>query len=230
VLEVGGGIGEIQIELLERGTAPTVNLELSSAYDPEAKRLLRQAGLEERAERRLHDIAVEPDAVEPADVVVLHRVVCCYPDLSGCWERRPSLLGVSSCSAAGRTTPSSVCSSPPRTSSSPDRDVAGAASDGAAIPDLHHERVAEEDRVDVLERVCPPLADVAEDCLGDPAHQIVADLNPVRLAQVRLDGADAHPARIHGDDPVVEACEAAPVLRHDLRLEAPAAIARLLDP
>jgi 16S rRNA G966 N2-methylase RsmD len=80
VLEVGGGVGEIQIELLKRGAARTVNLELSSAYDAEAKGLLREAGLQDQAERRLHDIAVEPDAVEPADVVVLHRVVCCYPD------------------------------------------------------------------------------------------------------------------------------------------------------
>lgn len=31
-------------------------------------------------DRRLHDIAEEPEGVEPADVVVLHRVVCCYPD------------------------------------------------------------------------------------------------------------------------------------------------------
>jgi magnesium-protoporphyrin O-methyltransferase len=80
VLEVGGGIGEIQIELLKRGAARAVNLELSPAYDEEAQRLLSEAGLEGRAERRLHDIAVDPEGVEPADVVVLHRVVCCYPD------------------------------------------------------------------------------------------------------------------------------------------------------
>jgi 2-polyprenyl-3-methyl-5-hydroxy-6-metoxy-1,4-benzoquinol methylase len=80
VLEVGGGIGEIQIELLKRGAARAVNLELSSAYDEEARKLLREAGLEEKAERRLHDIALDPDGVEPADVVVLHRVVCCYPE------------------------------------------------------------------------------------------------------------------------------------------------------
>ena len=43
-------------------------------------RLVREAGLEGRAERRLHDIAEDPAGVEPADVVVLHRVVCCYPD------------------------------------------------------------------------------------------------------------------------------------------------------
>src|ERR671927_1260692 len=52
VLEVGGGVGEVQIELLKRGAARTVNLELSSAYDEEAERLLREAGFEGRAERR----------------------------------------------------------------------------------------------------------------------------------------------------------------------------------
>jgi len=80
VLEVGGGVGEIQLELLKRGAASTVNLELSPAYEREAETLLREAGFESRAQRRLHDIAVDPDAVEPADVVVLNRVVCCYPD------------------------------------------------------------------------------------------------------------------------------------------------------
>ena len=80
VLEVGGGLGEIQIELLKRGAEHSVNLELSLAYDGEAGRLLREAGLEGRVERRLHDIAADPDSIEPVDVVVLHRVVCCYPD------------------------------------------------------------------------------------------------------------------------------------------------------
>jgi 2-polyprenyl-3-methyl-5-hydroxy-6-metoxy-1,4-benzoquinol methylase len=80
VLEIGGGVGEIEIELLKRGAARAVNLELSPAYADEAQQLLREAGLEEPAEWRLHDIAADPDGIEPADIVVLHRVVCCYPD------------------------------------------------------------------------------------------------------------------------------------------------------
>ena len=80
VLEIGGGVGEVEIELLKRGALRATNLELSSAYDAEAHRLLAAAGLEGKAERRLHDIAVDPDGVDDADVVVLHRVVCCYPD------------------------------------------------------------------------------------------------------------------------------------------------------
>lgn len=92
VLEVGGGVGEIQLELLRRGAARAVNLELSPAYEAEAANLMREAGVEGRVTRRLHDIAVDGDAVEPADVVVLHRVVCCYPD----YER---LLGAASAHA-----------------------------------------------------------------------------------------------------------------------------------
>jgi magnesium-protoporphyrin O-methyltransferase len=105
VLEVGGGVGEIQLELLKRGADRTVNLELSPAYEQEAARLAREAGVQERVQRRIHDIAVDPEDVEPVDVVVLHRVVCCYPD----YER---LLGA----AADHARRLLVFSHPPRNS------------------------------------------------------------------------------------------------------------------
>jgi magnesium-protoporphyrin O-methyltransferase len=57
-----------------------VNLELSSGYDQEAEALLREAGLEGRVDRQIRDIATDGASVAPADVVVLNRVVCCYPD------------------------------------------------------------------------------------------------------------------------------------------------------
>ena len=103
VLEIGGGVGEIQIELLRRGAASATNLELSPAYEQEAARLLDQTGLAGRVQRRLVDIAADPSAVEPADVVVLNRVVCCYPDFA-------RLLGV----AAGHARRHLVFSHPPR--------------------------------------------------------------------------------------------------------------------
>src|SRR5262245_32247478 len=53
VLDVGGGVGEIQIELLKRGAARAINFELSPAYDEEARKIIREAGLEDKAERRL---------------------------------------------------------------------------------------------------------------------------------------------------------------------------------
>lgn len=81
VLEIGGGVGELQLALLARGAASTENLELSSAYESQAARLANEAGVADRVTRRVGlDLAEHPDAVDPADIVLLHRVVCCYPD------------------------------------------------------------------------------------------------------------------------------------------------------
>jgi len=80
VLEIGGGVGAIQVELLRRGASHVTNLELSTQYEDEAALLLADTGMAARVDRRLLDIAGEPHRVESADVVILHRVVCCYPD------------------------------------------------------------------------------------------------------------------------------------------------------
>lgn len=80
VLEIGGGVGDLQLALLRHGAARTTNLELSDAYDEEAHALARAEGVGDRITRRRLDIAATPDAVAVHDVVVLHRVVCCYPD------------------------------------------------------------------------------------------------------------------------------------------------------
>src|SRR3954463_5208013 len=73
---VGGGIGAIQLELLQAGAARTVNVELSPAYDPYAAELLHVNGLDARVDRRVLDFAEGADELDAADVVVLHRVVC----------------------------------------------------------------------------------------------------------------------------------------------------------
>ena len=81
VLEIGGGIGTIQLELLRRGASRTTNLELSGAYEAEANRLLDESGLRGRATRVVGvDLAVSSTEIDAADIVILHRVVCCYPD------------------------------------------------------------------------------------------------------------------------------------------------------
>jgi 2-polyprenyl-3-methyl-5-hydroxy-6-metoxy-1,4-benzoquinol methylase len=103
ILEIGGGVGEIQVELLQAGAARAQNLELSPAYEHEAHKLAGQAGVQGRLHWRIHDLAQDPGAVDPADLVVLHRVVCCYPD----YER---LLGA----AADHARRALVFSYPPR--------------------------------------------------------------------------------------------------------------------
>jgi 2-polyprenyl-3-methyl-5-hydroxy-6-metoxy-1,4-benzoquinol methylase len=80
VLEVGGGIGGIQLELLKAGADRATSVELSPGYEHEAEALLAESGLQQRVARSLLDFAVDGDRVAAADVVVLNRVVCCYPD------------------------------------------------------------------------------------------------------------------------------------------------------
>jgi hypothetical protein len=92
LLEVGGGVGAIQIELLKAGLARAVSVELTPTYDDAASGLLREAGLEDRVDRRVLDFAEAGPEVAAAEFVVMNRVVCCYPDM-------PRLVGA----AADRT-------------------------------------------------------------------------------------------------------------------------------
>jgi hypothetical protein len=92
VLELGGGVGDIEIELLRAGATRATNVELSEAYEQESRRLVDEAGLAGRIEWRYGDVAADPSVAESADLVVMHRVVCCYPDM-------PRLVGAAASKA-----------------------------------------------------------------------------------------------------------------------------------
>jgi magnesium-protoporphyrin O-methyltransferase len=77
VLEIGGGVGAIALEVGRRGARATV-VEVVPAYAPFARELARDAGVE--LDFRLADLVAHPDAVEGADAVALNKVVCCTPD------------------------------------------------------------------------------------------------------------------------------------------------------
>jgi 2-polyprenyl-3-methyl-5-hydroxy-6-metoxy-1,4-benzoquinol methylase len=81
VLEVGGGIGAVQIELLKAGATRAVSVELTPTYEDVAGDLLREAGLSDRVERRVLDFAESAPEIESADIVVMNRVICCYHDM-----------------------------------------------------------------------------------------------------------------------------------------------------
>ncbi len=83
VLEVGGGVGGLHTHLLQHGASRAVNIELSPQWEPAARDVLAELDLTDRVTRRVGDVVDACDSLAPADVVVLHRVVCCYPD----WQR-----------------------------------------------------------------------------------------------------------------------------------------------
>lgn len=81
LLDIGGGVGSIQHELAPRTDAPIVNVDASSAYSRTAREEAQRRGYAERA-RYLHGDFVElAEEVDPAGIVTLDRVLCCYPDV-----------------------------------------------------------------------------------------------------------------------------------------------------
>jgi cyclopropane fatty-acyl-phospholipid synthase-like methyltransferase len=93
VLDVGGGVGAIGLELLKAGAERAVTIELSHGYDDEAAGLAREAGVEGRVERRALDFAEASADLPAAEVVVMHRVVCCYPDYEALLDAASSRAG-----------------------------------------------------------------------------------------------------------------------------------------
>lgn len=80
VLDVGCGIGAVGTTLLARGTGEGTFVDVSKAYLEAAREVAAHAGVEERASFRQDDFAASERPYPQADVVVLDRVVCCYPD------------------------------------------------------------------------------------------------------------------------------------------------------
>ena len=80
VLEIGGGVGQVLLQLLAGGAREGEIVELVPAYAQGAAALAAEAGVGERASYRTADLVADPAARREADVVVLNKVVCCTPD------------------------------------------------------------------------------------------------------------------------------------------------------
>jgi hypothetical protein len=83
VLDIGGGIGVIDQELLRGGAGHAVLVDGSAASLDVAREEARRQGLLDRIELVEGDFVRRAAAIEPADIVTLDRVVCCYPDAEG---------------------------------------------------------------------------------------------------------------------------------------------------
>jgi hypothetical protein len=80
IIEVGGGIGAVQVELLKAGAVNAINVELSDGYEEVAAQLVSREGLDGRVERRIGDFTEIARGME-ADDVIMNRVICCYPHM-----------------------------------------------------------------------------------------------------------------------------------------------------
>src|SRR5262249_14389087 len=81
MLDIGGGIGVLHHELLDRGVRRAVHVEAAEAFLDVARAEAIRRGHEERVEFRHGDGVVLAAELDEADLVTLDRVICCYPEL-----------------------------------------------------------------------------------------------------------------------------------------------------
>lgn len=91
VLEVGSGVGHLHQTLLERGAATALGIDLAPRMVEEAERWARERGLGGRTRYEVGDFMERAETYAPADVTVLDKVVCCYPDAEGMVQRSLAL-------------------------------------------------------------------------------------------------------------------------------------------
>lgn len=95
LLDIGGGVGAIQHELLKAGVRRVVGVDASAAYLEKAAEEVDRQGYTDRVHHHHGDFVRLASDVEAADIVTLDRVICCYPDMQ-------ALVGLSAMRARKR--------------------------------------------------------------------------------------------------------------------------------
>ncbi|TLN09507.1 class I SAM-dependent methyltransferase [bacterium] len=83
LLDIGGGVGAIQNELLAAGVQSASYVEASTCYLQAAREEAQRRGLAQRVTFWHGNFAELAPQLAPAGVVTLDRVICCYDD----WEK-----------------------------------------------------------------------------------------------------------------------------------------------
>ena len=80
-LDIGGGVGVLQHELARDGAVQTTAVDASRPYLELLRQAAAERGYEARQRRIEGDFTQVADGVEPATIVTLDKVICCYPDM-----------------------------------------------------------------------------------------------------------------------------------------------------
>lgn len=81
LLDIGGGIGAVQLELLRAGATSATSVEASAAYLDVARQEAARAAMDQRITYFHGDFVSLASGIPEADIVTLDRVICCYDDV-----------------------------------------------------------------------------------------------------------------------------------------------------
>lgn len=79
LIDIGGGIGAIQIELFRAGLDKAINIDASVSYQKISREEAGKRGFEDQTVYRFGDASDILENMENAEFVTLDRVICCYP-------------------------------------------------------------------------------------------------------------------------------------------------------
>jgi len=83
ILEIGCGVGSLHLELLKQGAGSAVGVDVSQSYVEAAAGLSRTLGFQDATQYHMGNFVDLEEHIPSADIVVLDRVICCYPDMEG---------------------------------------------------------------------------------------------------------------------------------------------------
>jgi SAM-dependent methyltransferase len=80
LLDIGSGVGALTFELLDRGLAEAIDVDLSSAYVAAASEEAARLGRTDSVRFVHGDFVGIAGQLPAADIVTLDRVICCYSE------------------------------------------------------------------------------------------------------------------------------------------------------
>jgi magnesium-protoporphyrin O-methyltransferase len=81
LLDIGGGVGAIPLDLMQRGLARATSVDASRAYLDVARQEAERRGFADRLDQIHGDFVTHAPSLDAHDFVTLDRVICCYPDM-----------------------------------------------------------------------------------------------------------------------------------------------------
>ena len=81
LLDIGGGLGAIQHEMIAAGVETASDVEASAAYLAAARDESQRRGFGDQVTYHHGNFVELAKQLSPADIVTLDRVICCYPEM-----------------------------------------------------------------------------------------------------------------------------------------------------
>ncbi len=81
LLDIGGGVGAVQYDLLDAGCQSAVDVDASKAYLHAARDEAQRRGLADRVSYQYGNFVDLAPQIPEADIVTLDRVICCFDDM-----------------------------------------------------------------------------------------------------------------------------------------------------